>query len=133
MELSHIGANRKEKRSTAFVDRKPEITFDEKAGNLSLLIRNADGLGTKGQYDYKVVLQSDDLEKIIREISENRAIFIDGPLRRMLESNAISLLRMLTAASTLPFQLAPTEREKTLLAFKAKLAEKSKSETPTSK
>ncbi len=61
MELSHIGANRKEIRTTAFTDRSPEISIEENTGNIILIIKDADGMGTKGQYDYRIKLTPSDL------------------------------------------------------------------------
>ena len=124
MELSHVGANRKEVRTTAFADRTPEIVVDLPTGNLVLSIRNADGMGTRGQYDYKVVLTPADLGKILKAVSLDRSAFSNGTLRAELESSAASLLRLLSAASALPFQLAPTEAQLKLQQYQARLAAK---------
>ena len=109
MELSHIGANRKEVRTTAFKDRPPEISIDESTGNLVLAIKNADGMGTKGQYDYRIKITPSDLTKIIKTISTHRSIFHEGPLRTELESAVSALLRLMIAASALPFQVMPSD------------------------
>ncbi len=109
MELSHIGANRKEVRTTAFTGRSPEISIDESTGNLVLIIKNADGMGTKGQYDYRIKITPSDLTKIIKTTSTHRSIFHEGPLRTELESAVSALLRLMIAASALPFQVMPSD------------------------
>ena len=38
MELSRIGANRKEVKMKAFSDKEPNISFDSQTGNLMLLV-----------------------------------------------------------------------------------------------
>jgi len=109
MELSHIGANRKEIRTTAFTDRSPEISIEENTGNIILIIKDADGMGTKGQYDYRIKLTPSDLTKIIKTTSSHRSIFHEGPLRAELEIAASALLRLVAAASALPFQVMPSD------------------------
>ncbi len=73
MDLSHIGANRKEVRKTAFSDKAPEIGVDAKTGNLILSVHNASGLGTKGQYNYTVVLTPVDLASLLKVVSSHRS------------------------------------------------------------
>ena len=122
MELSRIGANRKEVRSTAFADRKPELSIDNQTGAVKLAVRYAEGMGTQGHYDYTVTLTPEDLSSILRTLSTERSAFQPGSLQAALESCAAPLLRLLAAASILPFQLAPTELQLKFKAAKEKLA-----------
>lgn len=124
MELSHVGANRKEVKTTAFSQKSPDVSLDAKTGNLILSVRYADGMGTKGQYDYKIVLTPADLTKLLKAISLDRTTFKEGPLRTELESSASALLRLVSAASVLPFQVLPSDLE--LIIQKAKLKPKPK-------
>jgi hypothetical protein len=124
MELSRIGSNRKELRKKAFESAAPQMTFDAAAGSLKMVVRSADGMGTTGQYDYTVTLGPDDLRQMLKLLASERSAFQPSELQSVLESSASALLRLLAGASSLPFQLAPTEEDKRLQAARAKLAER---------
>jgi hypothetical protein len=124
MELTRIGAYRKEVRSTAFAEREPSIVIDSKTGSIKLQVQCADGMGTQGQYDYTVTITPKDLSAIMDAVSKERTAFQPGDLQKALEGSAASMLRLLSAASSLPFQLAPTEAQRKLQETRAKIAAK---------
>ncbi|MEY4751031.1 MAG: hypothetical protein RIQ60_3245 [Pseudomonadota bacterium] len=128
MDLTRMGANRKEVRTTAFVDREPRISIDPKSGSIKLSVQYADGMGTQGQYDYTVTITPSDLTAILSAISVERTAFQPGELQTCLGVSAAILLRLLSAASALPFQLAPTDARLKFQAAKEKLAAKRASE-----
>lgn len=121
MELSRMGANHKELKMKAFSEKKPSLSFDCETGDLKLLVMQADGMGPKGQYDYTVILDTNDLKAIFMCLAEQRGAFEPSQLQTMLEESSHSLLRLLIASSSLPFQIAPTKEQiklKALLAAK---------------
>jgi hypothetical protein len=124
MDLSHIGANRKEVKTIAFANRSPEISVDPATGDSILRIQSANGMGTKGQYDYKIVLTPADLTKLLKTVSLDRSVFADGPLRAELESAVGALLRLVSAASALPFQVSLTAAQLRLQQARTKLEAK---------
>lgn len=124
MELSRMGANRKEVRSVAFTEQKPEIMIDSKTGDLKLSIRYANGMGTQGQYNYLITLSPEDFFLLLHAVAAERSAFQPGNLQATLQSSAAALLRLISAASLLPFQLAPTEAQLKFQAAQAKLAAK---------
>jgi hypothetical protein len=124
MELSRIGANRKELKMTAFSEKEPSLSFDCETGSLKFLVRHADGMGQQGQYDYTVMLSAKDLKAIFVLLAKQRSAFEPSQLQTMLEESSHSLLRLLVASSSLPFQLTPTEEQLKLLKLKALLEAK---------
>lgn len=124
MDLSRTGANRKEVRSTAFSNHKPTLTIDPQTGSISLVVRRGDGMGASGQYDYTIVISTADLSAMLEVVSKERTAFQDGPLKGALEASAAYLLRLLAAASALPYQLAPTEAQLRMQAVKRKIEAK---------
>jgi hypothetical protein len=124
MDLTRIGANRKELRSIAFAEKRPSISIDANSGSIELVVRYADGMGTQGQYDYTITLATEDLIAILDAISRERSAFQPGKLQNSLESSAGAILRLLSAASTLPFQLAPTEAQLKMQAARERMAAK---------
>lgn len=121
MELTRIGANRKESRSTAFTDRRASLTIDSRTGSVVFLVNRGEGMGQSGQYDYTIDLTAEDLTDLFNAISNDRSAFQVGPLQTALGASATALFRMLSAATALPFQLAPTEAQLRLQATKKKL------------
>ncbi len=121
MELSRMGANRKEVQMKAFSEKEPSLSFDCETGDLKFLVRHADGMGQQGQYDYTVKLSTKDLKAIFAFLAKQRSAFEPSQLQTMLEESSHSLLRLLVASSSLPFQLAPTKEQ---LKLKALLAAK---------
>jgi len=121
MDLSRIGAYRKEVRSTAFSEREPTLNIDPKTGSISFVVRGGEGMGASGQYDYTIVISATDLAAMLRALSKERSAFQEGPLQGALEASAAHLLRLLAAASALPFQLAPTESQLRMQAVKKQL------------
>lgn len=124
MELSRIGANRKELEMKAFSEKKPTLSFDRETGDLKLLVRQADGMGKEGKYDYTVILDTNDLKAIFMCLAEQRGAFEPSQLQTMLEESSHSLLRLLIASSSLPFQLVPTDAQLKLKALRAIAAKK---------
>lgn len=122
MDLSRIGSNRKEIRATAFFDRKPAFSFNSEGGSLTLLVQRGDGMGTNGQYDYSIALDSTDIQALLRFLSEQRSAFVPGSLQDMLGDSTHSLLRLLIASSTLPFEVTPSETQLKLRSLKDKLS-----------
>lgn len=110
MDLTRMGANRKEVRSTAFTGKEPSLSIDQKTGSIKLLVRYAAGMGAQGEYDYTVTITPEDLSAILSVVSMEPTAFQAGSqLQKALEFSALGILRLLSAASTLPFQLEPTE------------------------
>ena len=124
MEVSRIGAFRKEVRTTVFKDREPSLSFDEKTGNLKLLVKNAEGMGAQGHYDYTVTLSVDDIKSILKLLSKQHSAFKESELQKTLTSSSHALLRLLIASSGAPFEVAPSEAELRAKALKEKLAAK---------
>jgi len=93
MNLSRIGANRKEVRATAFEGRNADIAIDERTGQLHFSICSASGMGAQGQYDYKITLEPDDIALVLKALSNERSIFKAGPLQNMLASSTLFLVR----------------------------------------
>ncbi|MHB0990288.1 MAG: hypothetical protein ACYC0M_03290 [Burkholderiales bacterium] len=121
MELSRMGANRKEVQIKAFSEKEPSLSFDCETGDLKFLVRRADGMGQQGQYDYTVMLSTKDLKAIFVFLAKQRSAFEPSQLQSLLEESSHSLLRLLVASSSLPFQIAPTKEQlklKSLLAAK---------------
>jgi hypothetical protein len=121
MELTRIGANRKEVRSTAFTDRRASLTIDAETGSLVLFVNRGEGMGQSGQYDYTVTLTTQDLTDLFDSISNDRSAFQVGPLQAALGASAAAIFRMLSAATSLPFQLAPTDAQLRFQAARRKL------------
>lgn len=124
MKLSRIGANRKEVRSVAFEDREPELSIDSSKGEISLTVHRADGMGTQGQYNYTITLSASDVAAILKALAAERHVFKPGKLHAAVEASAVPLVRLLSAAASLPFQIAPTEAELREAAVREKLAAK---------
>jgi hypothetical protein len=118
MDLTRTAANRKAGLTTAFSGRKPSVTIDESSGAIKLGVTRAEGMGTQGQYDYTVLISPDDLAAILSTISTSPAPGQKGKLQESLASSAVPLLRLLSAASALPSQLAPSASEKILDSLK---------------
>lgn len=129
MDLTRIGANRKEFRATAFADRQPSISIDAKSGSIKLLVRCADGMGAQGRYDYTIALSPTDLSELLNLVSAERTAFQPGELQACLALSAAALLRLVSAASCLPFQLAPTEEQIKLRQARARIEAKRAAET----
>lgn len=124
MDLTRIGANRREVRTVAFSGKSPSVSIDEKSGSINLVVQYADGMGTQGQYNYTVTIAPDDLIAILNAISRERSAFQPGKLQNSLELSAVAILRMLSAASALPFQLPPTDLQVKFQAAKVRMAAK---------
>ncbi len=129
MNLTRMGANRKEVRTTAFADREPRISIDPESGSVKLLVKCADGMETQGQYDYTVTIAPRDLTAILNAISVEHTAFRPGELQTCLGASAAVLLRLLSAASALPYQLAPTEAQLKFQTLKGKLATRRANDT----
>ena len=108
MNLTRVGANRREIQGVAFENETPSVSIDSTDGSISLLVSNSSGMGSSGRYNYTVELSIEDLMLVLQKLSSTRAIFADGPLKSKLEQNTSCLLRLMTAAASLPYQLAPT-------------------------
>src|SRR5450830_594243 len=121
MELSRIGANRKELKMKAFSEKEPSLSFDLETGGLTFLVQHADGMGQQGQYNYTIKLDTNDLKAIFMFLAEQPSAFEPSQLQTLLEESSHSLLRLLIASSSLPFQLAPTKEQ---LKLKALIAAK---------
>jgi len=126
MELSRIGANRKDKNSIAFSGKKPKISINKETDAIIFEVKSADGMGAQGQYDYTLSLSVEDIKCLLDFLAKQRRIFEDGPLQGVLESTSNSLLRLLIASSSLPFELI----NKFTMYKKQNLAKKNVSETP---
>ena len=100
------------------------MSIDPKSGSIKLSVQYAAGMGTQGQYDYAITITPKDLGAILSAVSAERTAFQPGELQKSLGSSAAALLRLLSAASALPFQLAPTELQLKFQAAKEKLAAK---------
>lgn len=111
MKLSRIGAKRKESRGVAFDNQKPEISCDGRAGEVKLVVRYADGMGAQGQCDCTVCLDTNDIASLLSTLSEQREAFEAGPIQDLLRQSSASLIRLLFAGSSLPFQLRPTQAQ----------------------
>lgn len=123
MDLTRIAANRKAGLTAAFSDRRPSVTIDDATGAIKLVVPRAEGMGAQGQYDYTVSISPNDLIEILYSISMNPALGQRGKLQESLASSAVPLLRLLSAASALPSQLAPSATENMLESLK-KLSKK---------
>ena len=123
MDLTRIAANRKAGLSTAFRGQKPSVAIDETTGAIKLVVSRAEGMGAQGQYDYTVLVSPDDFANILDAISTNPALGQKGKLQESLATSAVPLLRLLSAASALPSQLAPSASENMLASLK-KLSKK---------
>lgn len=124
MELSRMGTNRKEVRKKAFSDAVPTLNFDAKSGNIQLSVRDANGMGAQGKYDYTVTLNPNDLKSILELMSKQHCAFKESELQQTLISSSNALLRLLIASSGVPFEVAPSEAELRLAALKEKTAPK---------
>lgn len=120
MKLTRIGANRKEVQALAFENQSPAVSVESTSGVISLLVKNAKGMGAQGRYDYTVELSAEDLMNILNKLSLSRAIFTEGPFQLELEKAAASLLRLLASSTALPFQLAPSKAQLLLQQMKEK-------------
>lgn len=102
MDLSRVGANRREKHAQAFEGKAPEIGFDSHRNSIRLTIKDADGMGARGRYDYEVALSPDDLRDIIDFVSRNRSAYEDPKIRSALAESCQSILRLLISCAALP-------------------------------
>jgi hypothetical protein len=103
MELKRIGSKNKQHYSYAFTEAEPEIRIDEDTCQIQLLVRDARDMASgSGRYDYTAVLAPQDIAAILRFMSDEPSAFKPGPLQSALEASAVPLLRLLSAASSLP-------------------------------
>lgn len=121
MDLNRIGANRKEVRAVAFENRRPVISIDPNDGSIKLSIRQSDGMGAQGQYDYELRIDSVDINAILSALSRDQTAFRPGKLRETLEASLAPLSRLLIAATALPFIVPQTDSEIRLQALQQKL------------
>lgn len=120
MKLTRIGANRKEVQALAYENQLPIISVDAGNGVVSLLVKDANGMGAQGRYNYTVELSAEDLMQILNKLSLSRAIFSEGPFQSGLEKTAAALLRLLASSTAIPFQLAPSRAQLLLQKMKEK-------------
>ena len=102
MKLSRVAARRKEARSFAFEQREPGLSVDSSSGEIILLVRSADCFNSPGLYDYTVTLSSSDIVAIFELIASGDHAFRPGGLNSAIVRSAVPLIRLLSAAASIP-------------------------------
>ena len=130
MRLERAGENRFSGYAEAFKDREPGIEVHDETGTITLKVRDADGLGAVGRYEYVISLTAEDLARILDTVAKGRKAFDNGPLLTALAGASSSLFRLAVASTQAPFLMPATPRELKKQALKDRLSKLKSKDQP---